>query len=116
MNIEEIRDYCLGKKGVTESFPFNETVLVFKVMNKMFLLSDLEGDGITLKNDPEKNLQLREEFVEIIDAFHMNKMHWNTVQYKSAISNNLLKELIDESYDIIIKSLTKKKQEEFRNL
>ena len=116
MNIEEIREYCLAKKGVTESFPFNETVLVFKVMNKMFLLTDLNGAGITLKNNPEKNIELREKFVDIVDAFHMNKKHWNTVQYKGSVSNDFLKILIDESYDIIINSLPKKKQEEFKNL
>ena len=116
MNIEEIREYCLAKKGVTESFPFNETVLVFKVMNKMFLLTDLNWSGVTLKNNPEKNIVLREEFVDIVDAFHMNKKHWNTVQYKGSVSNDFLKKLIDESYEIIINSLTKKKQEDFKNL
>ena len=116
MNIEEIREYCLEKKAVTESFPFNETVLVFKVMNKMFLLSDLNKSGITLKNEPEKNIMLREEFSDVIGAFHMNKQHWNTVEYKGKISMDLLKELIDESYSIIVKSLTKKKQEEFEKL
>ncbi len=116
MNIEEIREYCLEKKGVTECFPFNETVLVFKVMNKMFLLSDLNQSGITLKNEPEKNMELREEYSDVIGAFHMNKQHWNTVQYKGFVPNDLIKQLIDESYSIIVKSLTKKKQEELKNL
>jgi len=116
MNIEEIREYCLEKKGVTECFPFNETVLVFKVMNKMFLLSDLNKSGITLKNEPEKNMELREEYADVIGAFHMNKKHWNTLQYKGFISTDLIKQLIDESYTIIVKSLTKKKQEELKNL
>ncbi len=116
MNIEEIREYCLEKKGVTECFPFNETVLVFKVMNKMFLLSDLNKSGITLKNEPEKNIELREEYADVIGAFHMNKKHWSTVQYKGFVSTDLIKQLIDESYTIIVKSLTKKKQEELKKL
>ena len=116
MNIEEIRDYCLVKKGVTEGFPFNETVLVFKVMGKMFLLTDLDGSAIVLKNDPERNMELRQEFSDIIGAFHMNKIHWNSVNYNGAVSNHLVKQLIDESYNIVVKGLTKKKKEELKNL
>lgn len=117
MNIEEIRDYCLTKKAVTENFPFNETVLVFKVMNKMFLLTDLEkGSRITLKNETERNMELREEYPDVIGAFHMNKIHWNSVDYKGAISINIIEQLIDESYDIIVSGLTKKKKEELKNL
>ncbi len=86
MNIEEIRLFCLSLKGVTESFPFNETVLVFKVMNKMFCLTDLDGDfSLVLKNTPEKNSELREEYPDIIGAFHMNKKHWSSLRFKGAI-------------------------------
>lgn len=116
MNIEEIREYCITKKAVTESFPFNETTLVFKVMNKMFCLLGLDNMRISLKNDPEKNIELRAHYPAIIAGYHLNKEHWNTIELDGTISPDLLKELIDESYWLIVKSLPKKKQEEFKNL
>ena len=116
MNNEEIRDYCLSKKGVTESFPFDETTLVFKVMNKMFCLVSLDSFGLNLKNDPEKNMELREQYPAVKQGYHMNKQHWNTIEIDGSIHPNLLKEWIDESYDLIVISLPKKKQEELKNL
>lgn len=76
MNIEEIREYCLAKKGVTEGFPFNETALVFKVAGKMFALLDLSEDswGISLKCDPELAIELREQHPEVKPAWHFNKI------------------------------------------
>ncbi|MBN2214892.1 MAG: MmcQ/YjbR family DNA-binding protein [Bacteroidales bacterium] len=76
MNNEEIREYCLAKPGVTESLPFNDTALVFKVMDKMFALLDLSEDsrGITLKCDPELALELREQYPEVTPAYHFNKV------------------------------------------
>jgi predicted DNA-binding protein (MmcQ/YjbR family) len=76
MNNEEIREYCLTKPGVTESFPFNDTALVFKVMDKMFALLDLSEDsrGITLKCDSELALELREQYPDVIPAYHFNKV------------------------------------------
>ncbi len=114
MNIEEIREYCLAKKGVTEGFPFNETALVFKVAGKMFVLLDLSEDsrGISLKCDPELAIELREQHPEVTPAWHFNKQHWNGVNLKSSISNNQLKEWIDHSYDLVVKSLPKRRQEE----
>ena len=116
MNIEEIREYCLAKKAVTEGFPFDETTLVFKVMNKMFCLLSLDAIRVNLKNDPEKNIQLRAQYPAIIPGFHMNKEHWNTVNLNGTIPPGLIKELIDKSYTLIVESLPKKKQEEFKNL
>ena len=117
MNIEDLREYCLSLKGVTESFPFNETVLVFKVGGKMFCLTDLEGPfSVSLKNEPEKNIELREEYPAIIPGYHMNKMHWNTVNIDGTISDNMIKNLIDDSYDLITLSLSRKKQQEIKNL
>jgi predicted DNA-binding protein (MmcQ/YjbR family) len=114
MNIEEFRDYCLVKKYVTECFPFDETTLVFKVAGKMFALSGLEHHPakVNLKCDPERSITLREENAEIIEGFHMNKKLWNTITIESNLSNKLIKELIDLSYDLVIKSMTKKKQKE----
>lgn len=76
MNNEQIREYCLSKPGVTESLPFNDTALVFKVMDKMFALLDLSEDsrGITLKCDPEMALEQREQYPEVTPAYHFNKI------------------------------------------
>ncbi|WP_313030656.1 MmcQ/YjbR family DNA-binding protein [Soonwooa sp.] len=113
MNSEEIRDYCLLKKGVEESFPFDKETLVFKVGNKMFALMSLERQptSLNLKADPDWSLKLREEYWQIVPGYHMNKVHWNTVNV-DGLKPNLIKELIDHSYDLIFASLTKKVREE----
>ena len=119
MNIEEFRDYCLSKKGVTESFPFNEQTLVFKVMGKMFALSGLEQQPskANLKCDPEKAIRLREEYDGlIIPGFHMNKVHWNTIALEMSIPHQLLLELIDDSYDLATSKLTKNLKFELEKL
>ena len=114
MNIEEFRDYCLLKKYVTECFPFDTNTLVFKVAGKMFALSGLEHQPSTvnLKCDPERAIELRDEYIEIIEGFHMSKVHWNTIKIEGDLPNILLKELIDHSYDLVIKGLTKKRKKE----
>ena len=114
MNIEEFREYCLSKKYTTESFPFDTTTLVFKVAGKMFALTSLDRQPTTtnLKCDPERSLMLREEYPEIIEGFHMNKKHWNTITIEAGLTNKLLIELIYHSYDLVIRGMTKKKQKE----
>lgn len=110
MNIEEYRNYCLSKPCVTEHFPFDEVTLVFKVCNKIFTLSGLENQPpkINLKCDPERAIALREEYDGIITpGYHMNKKHWNTIDI-SNLSQGFIEELIDHSYDLIVKSLPKK--------
>lgn len=117
MNIEEIRDYCLAKKGVTESFPFDDVTLVFKVMNKMFALLSLDGDlSINLKCDPEKAIDLREEYPAVQPGYHMNKKHWNTIYMDGSISRNQIEQLIDDSYGLIVSSLAKKLKEELKSI
>ncbi len=119
MNIEEFRTYCLSKKGVTESFPFDEQTLVFKVMGKMFALTGLERtpSQVNLKCDPERSASLREEYDGIVlGAFHMNKLHWNSVVIEGTLPRVLLLELIDHSYDLVVAKLTKKVKEELKNL
>jgi predicted DNA-binding protein (MmcQ/YjbR family) len=116
MNVEEIREYCLLKKGITESFPFDETTLVFKVMNKMFCLLGLDDSRVSLKNDPERNIELRAHYRAIIPGYHLNKQHWNTIELDGTVPVSLLKEMINESYDLIVQSLPKKTQEELKNL
>ncbi len=110
MNIEELREYCLSKPQVTEGFPFDETTLVFKVGGKLFALTGLNRTpaAVNLKCDPEYALELRDSYENILPGYHMNKKHWNTVEYEYNLSDKLLKELIDHSYDLVVKSLTKK--------
>ncbi len=113
MDIVAIREYCIAKPEVTESFPFNDTALVFKVAGKMFALLDLSEDsrGLTLKCDPELALELREKFPEVTPAYHFNKQHWNGINLKGRISNNQITEWIDHSYNIVVESLPKSKRE-----
>lgn len=118
MNIEQFRDYCLGKKGVEETFPFDEHTLVFKVMGKMFALVALERrpPQANLKCDPERAIELREEYDGIIiPGYHMSKTHWNTIYYEQ-LPNDFVNELIDQSYDLVVKGLTKKVKEQLSRL
>ncbi len=112
MHLEEIRNHCLGKKGVTEEFPFDEQTLVFKVMGKMFALADVgwEEKSINLKCDPEYSVDLRERYPEVQPGYHMNKKHWNTVYCDGALDDRFLLSLIDDSYALVVKSLPKKVQ------
>ena len=116
MNIEEFRDYCLPKKGVTESFPFDNITLVLKVADKMFALANTDGDlSFNLKCDPERAIELREQYPAIRPGYHMNKKHWNSVYMDGSLSNEFIQQLIDDSYDLIVSKLTKKKREELLN-
>ena len=116
MIAEEIREYCLAKKGVTEGFPFNETTLVFKVGGKMFLLMALDTQPLVFsaKNKEDYNQELREKYYQISGAYHMNKTHWNSVVCEG-LKSDLIKKLIDDSYDLVFESLTKKVKEEVLN-
>lgn len=109
MNVEDFRNYCMQKPFVSESFPFNESVLVFKVHDKMFALADIEEfDNINLKCDPEYALELRAEHSEIKGAFHMNKTHWNSVSTKGKLKEDFIHSLINHSYDLIYNKLPKR--------
>lgn len=109
MNIEEFRDYCLSKKGITEEFPFDSVTLVFKVMGKMFALCGLVRvpTQVNLKCNPERAIQLREDYEEIIEGWHRSKVHWNTVNV-ARLDPKLTKALIDHSYDLVVAKFTKK--------
>lgn len=112
MNVEEIREYCLSKAFVEESLPFDEDTLVIKVKNKMFILISLGDDlSINLKCDPEKAIELREHYPAVIPGYHMNKKHWNTVNMDGSIYDELIKQWIDDSYELIWNSLPKKHRE-----
>jgi predicted DNA-binding protein (MmcQ/YjbR family) len=118
MNIEELREYCLSKKAVEESFPFNETTLVFKVKGKMFLLTDIEEKPVefNVKCDPELAIQLREKYDCVKPGFHMNKTYWNTVVCDNSVPSKLLRSWIDHSYEQVVKGFSKKQRQELENL
>ncbi len=114
MNPEEFHAFCAAKPGVEASFPFNETTLVFKVMGKMFALGPLDANPfrINLKCDPERAVELREEYPTILPGYHMNKQHWITLVLDGSLPNALVIDLINHSYELIVSSLPKKKKEE----
>jgi predicted DNA-binding protein (MmcQ/YjbR family) len=115
MHIEAFREYCLSKKGVTEGFPFGDDTLVFKVGGKMFALTGLNSDKfeVNLKCEPERALELRASYHSVRPGYHMNKTHWNTVDFGSGeLNNKLLTELIDHSYNLVLASLTAKARAE----
>ena len=115
MNVEELREYCLSKKGVTEDMPFGEDTLVFRVMDKIFLLTNLEGElRINLKCDPARAIELREENPAVIPGYHMNKKHWNTVIMDGSLTRKLVLSLIDHSYELVAESLPGGKKNELR--
>ncbi len=117
MNIEEFREYCIAKKGVTEELPFGPDTLVYKVMGKMFALTPLESEtfSVSLKCDPAKAIELRDEFDYIQGAYHMNKTHWNTIDGELSATKQL-KELTDHSFDLVVSGFSKKFKIEFDNL
>lgn len=121
MNLETYYDYCLSKKGVTEHFPFDEDTLVFKVGGKMFALSSLsqweKGEpSVNLKCNPERSDELRAHYSDIQPGFHMSKLHWNTIALNQEVSDPLIKELINHSYELVFRSLSKKAQNEILEL
>ncbi len=118
MNLEEFRTFCLAKKGVTEEFPFDEYALTFKVMGKVFSITSLNGEQfkVNLKCNPERAIELRDEFEEVQPGYHMNKKHWNTENFEGNLSDKLLIELTNHSYELVVKGLTKKQKEELNSL
>ncbi len=117
MNIEELREYCISKPGVAEGFPFDETTLVFKVMGKMFALTNIEVElSINLKCDPDYAIELREQYHCVRPGYHMNKAHWNTIRIDGSVSDQLVQSWIDDSYELIVDKLTRKQKEELEEL
>ena len=114
MNIESIREYCISKKAVSECLPFDDKTLVFKVAGKIFALANLDTHPlrVNLKCDPEKAINLRERFKSVRPGYHMNKKHWNTLEINGEVSREILINLIDHSYNLVVAKLTKKVREE----
>ncbi len=116
MNVETLRSYCISKNGVTESFPFDNDTLVFKVGEKVFLLTSLSNPiSFNAKCNPERSVLLREEYEDIMPGFHMNKTHWNTIYYNGNLPEKLLLELIDHSYELVFNGLSKKIKDQIYN-
>lgn len=108
MNIEDYREFCLSLKGTTEGFPFGNDTLVIKVKDKVFSLASLEPFSFNVKCDPEKAIELRESYPDVLPGYHMNKRHWNTIQVSGAVPDDMLRQWIRDSYDLVVKSLPKK--------
>ena len=120
MNIEELRDYCLSVKGAVECFPFDETVLVFKIMDKMFAYGGIApADGrlaFNFKCDPDRSVELRERYQGIGKGNHTASVRWNSVALEEDVPDSLIRELIDHSVAEVLKALPKSKREEYLNM
>ena len=120
MNIEQLRLNCLSVKGADESFPFDETVLVFKVMGKMFAYTSLEpsedGFWISVKCDPDKAVELRAKYSSVIPGIHANKRLWNSIRIDGDMPDDEIIFWINHSVEEVIKKLPKKQQEEYKKL
>lgn len=111
MNIEIFREYCLSKPHTSESLPFDDDTLVFKVLGKMFALANISGPlSVNLKCDPEKAIELREQYECITPGYHMNKKHWNSVLVNGTLPVQLFYDLIDHSYELVLNSIPKSKR------
>lgn len=118
MTLQQLVDYCSSKPGVAKEFPFDEKTLVFKVMGKMFALTGMDdaSSRVNLKCDPVYAIALRQKYNAVQAGYYMNKKHWNTVELAGDIPNAELHEMIDDSYNLVVKGLTKKLKEELINL
>ncbi|RPA68938.1 MmcQ/YjbR family DNA-binding protein [Cyclobacteriaceae bacterium YHN15] len=116
MNITFFRDYCLKKSGATEDTPFDENTLCFKIGGKIFAIIDIvDFQSVNLKCDPERADELREQFEGIQPGYHMNKKHWNTVLINGSVSDKLILELVDHSFDLVLNSFSKAKRDNLLN-
>ncbi|MFA5403930.1 MAG: MmcQ/YjbR family DNA-binding protein [Ignavibacteria bacterium] len=117
MDIEFFREYVLKKKCVTEGQPFGEDVIVYKVLSKVFMMMNFETPfQISLKCDPEGAIELRERYYAIRPAYHMNNKHWNMVDVDGSVSLKEILEMIDNSYELVVKKFTKKEVEKLKKL
>ncbi len=114
MDLAKFREYCLSKVAATESMPFGEGVLVFKVAGKMFALAALDEIPATvnLKCDPDLALELRYQYEQVQPGYHMNKKHWNTVEIGTGVPEAELRKMIDHSYDLVVRALPKARRDQ----
>ena len=113
MTIDALRQYCLSKPGASEGLPFGDDALVFKVQGKMFALLGLSAvpPSINLKCDPEWSADLRERYASVTPGYHMSKKHWNTVVADGEVPAPEVREMIDHSYDLVVRGLPKAQRE-----
>ncbi|MFN0013652.1 MAG: MmcQ/YjbR family DNA-binding protein [Saprospiraceae bacterium] len=113
MDIEQFRAYCFTKKGVTENFPFDEVTLCIRVAGKIFAITGLDNErfSVNLKCEPDFAIELRERYPEVQSGWHMNKKHWNTVDFEGSLDEPTLRHLIDHSYEQVVKTLKKADRE-----
>lgn len=118
LNLELLRKYCLSKKGVTEDFPFDEETIAFRVAGKIFVLTNIYSVPlrVNLKCDPERAIELREQYECITPGWHMNKKHWNTVEMDGSLNSNFIQELLDHSYNETYKSLKKSEKDKLDSI
>ena len=118
MNVEQFREYALSKKGSSEDFPFDEVTLCIRVMGKIFAITGLDNEPfqVNLKCDPEYAVELREKHPEVRPGWHMNKSHWNTVEFEGGLDGQTLRQLIDHSYDLVAQSLKKAEKAALENM
>ena len=118
MNLEALRTYCLSKPATTEDRPFGPDTLVFKVMGKMFALTGDEPDppSVNLKCDPDDALSFRNQFEGVKPGYHMDKKHWNTIELNGDVPESLIFEMIDDSYELVVKGLRKKEREQLSRI
>ena len=116
MNITFFRDYCLKKSSTTEDTPFDENTLCFKIGGKIYAIIDIvDFQSVNLKCDPERAVELREQFDGIQPGYHMNKKHWNTVLFNGSVSDKLILELVDHSFDLVLNGFPKAKRDNLLN-
>jgi len=116
MNLEIFRNYCLQKTGVSEEFPFDRDTLVFKVMGKIFALTDVVlFESVNLKCDPEKAVELRERYSCVLPGYHMNKRHWNTVVLDGSVPDSLIFSWLDDSYNLVVENLPKRSRKALKS-
>lgn len=118
MDIETIKNYCAGKKGVTSDYPFDSETLVYRVMGKIFVLIPVEASppSMNLKCDPTRAEILRQTYPAVTPGYHMNKRHWNTVVLDGSVPDDEVFDMVDHSYDLIVKSLTKAQRQQLEDL
>ncbi|AXH15410.1 hypothetical protein CP985_12130 [Malaciobacter mytili LMG 24559] len=116
MQKKSLDKFLLSKPCSKKEFPFGEEITVFKVKNKMFALYWIEEGliRINLKCDPNDALAYREIYSSVIEGYHMNKKYWNTIILDKSIDNKIIKEMINESYNLVVEKLTKKQKEEIK--
>jgi len=107
MNPAELRDHCLSFNGAEETFPFGAETSVFKVGGKMFALSQLGAESlrVSLKCDPELAEGLRGAHAAVLPGYHLNKRHWNTVIVDGSLPDEVIRDMIEDSYDLVVSKL-----------